>query len=129
MSKSPNPIIRMTDSTFGDWSSITEAGVIEADAKSRGHMMIDRKSDGPVRTFSGVWEATAHVEKITDFHMDEIMVFLSGSCTITDETGHAEHFKAGDTALMPKGFNGEWRQDETLRKFYMIVDYGQAGHP
>ena len=126
MTKSRHPIIRMSPEEFGDWTSIREPGIIDDDAKSRGHLFLDRKGATPARVFSGLWEATAHVEKITDFDKDEIMFLLEGSFTITDDTGHAETFHPGDACLMPMGFTGEWRHDETVRKFYMIVDYGDA---
>lgn len=127
MSKSAHPVIRLSATEFGDWSSIREPGVIEADARSRGRVQFDTMRKGTARVFSGVWEATAHVEKITDFDKDEIMFLLEGSCTIVDDTGHAETFRAGEACLMPMGFTGEWRQEETVRKFYLITDYGQSG--
>lgn len=118
-------IIRLDASDLGPWTSIRQPGVIDADAQSRGRVHFDEKR-GAARVYSGVWEATPHVEKIADFPMDEIMFVLEGSCTIVDDTGHAETFAAGDAFLMPKGFTGEWRQDETMRKFYLIADYSAA---
>ncbi len=126
MSKSAVPVIRMTVGDLGEWASIRTPGVIEAEAEARGCLMLDAQREGPARVYSGVWEATAHVEKIRNFDKDEIMFLLEGSCEIVDDTGHVETFHPGDVFLMPKGFNGEWRHDQTVRKFYLIVDYGVA---
>ncbi len=71
---------------------------------------------------AGVWQATAYKEKIDGYPVDELMVVLEGSVTITDAEGVSETFSAGDTFIMPKGFRGTWENTETMRKYYMILE-------
>jgi uncharacterized cupin superfamily protein len=50
-----------------------------------------------------------------------MMVFLSGSVTVTDESG-SQTFKAGDVLFASKGSDFTWNITESLRKFYMILE-------
>jgi uncharacterized cupin superfamily protein len=50
-----------------------------------------------------------------------MMVFISGSVTVTDESG-SQVFKAGDVLFVSKGSDFTWNITEPLRKFYMIVE-------
>jgi len=50
------------------------------------------------------------------------MVFVvSGSISIVDEKGNDELFQPGDCFFLPRGFNGYWKQHETLKIFHMTV--------
>ena len=49
------------------------------------------------------------------------MVVLEGSCTIVEEDDNREAFSQGDCFFLPRGFNGYWEQQETMKKYYMIV--------
>lgn len=71
---------------------------------------------------AGVWEATAYREEIDNCPVDELMVVLEGSVTITDADGETQTFRPGDAFVMPKGFKGTWKNTETMRKFYAILE-------
>ena len=76
----------------------------------------------PTEVRAGVWEATAYAEKVTDYPYNEIVFVVAGSMSILDEDGHEELFVAGDCFFLKKGFNGEWRQHDTVKIFHMTVD-------
>ena len=71
---------------------------------------------------SGVWEATPYKETTDGYPVDEFMLVLSGSVTITDIDGNSDTFGPGDAFIMPKGFKGTWENTETVRKFYVILE-------
>ena len=71
---------------------------------------------------AGVWEATPYREVSDGYPVDELMVILAGSVTITDDDGHAETFCAGDAFVLPKGFKGTWENREPVRKYFMILE-------
>ncbi len=71
---------------------------------------------------SGVWECAPCREEIDSYPVHEMMTVISGSVTVTNADGHAETFTAGDTFFIAKGAKCIWQIDETLRKFYMIVE-------
>lgn len=71
---------------------------------------------------SGVWECAPCREEIDSYPVHEMMTVISGSVTVTNAGGHAETFTAGDTFFIAKGAKCIWQIDETLRKFYMIVE-------
>ena len=74
----------------------------------------------------GVWETAPHTA--AGFHKTtyaEVMVFLSGTATLSTPDGQTERFTAGQVALVPKGIEYKWSSD-TVRKFWAIFDNGRA---
>ena len=71
---------------------------------------------------TGVWECAPCREEIDSYPVHEMMTVISGSVTVTNADGHAETFTAGDTFYIAKGAKCIWQINETLRKFYMIVE-------
>jgi uncharacterized cupin superfamily protein len=74
------------------------------------------------RLSAGVWECTPCVGKLGPYPVDEFMLVLSGSVTIVHEDGHEETFRAGDAFAIHKGLRCQWKQTETIRKYYVIYD-------
>ncbi len=70
---------------------------------------------------AGIWECAPCFEEVKDFPCYEMMVFLAGSVTVTDESG-SQTFKAGDVLFASKGSDFTWNITESLRKFYMILE-------
>ena len=70
---------------------------------------------------SGVWECAPCREEIESYPAHEMMTVISGSVTLTDESGNADTFNAGDTFFVAKGTKCIWEITETLKKFYMIA--------
>jgi uncharacterized cupin superfamily protein len=79
----------------------------------------------------GVWETAPH--SAPEFHKTdyaELMVFLSGTVTLSTRDGRAERFTAGQVALVPKGIEYKWSGDR-VRKYWAIFDNDRsaAGAP
>ena len=70
---------------------------------------------------AGIWECAPCFEEVKNYPSYEMMVFISGSVTVTDKSG-SQIFKAGDVLFVSKGSDFTWNITETLRKFYMIVE-------
>lgn len=62
--------------------------------------------------------------ELRNWPVDEVMVILEGEVEIIDYKGRAQLFSPGDVLLMPKGFNGIWRQTGPIRK--VAVSYTPA---
>jgi len=78
---------------------------------------------------AGIWECAPCFEEVKNYPSYEMMVFISGSVTVTDKSGSqifkagdVQIFKAGDVLFVSKGSDFTWNITETLRKFYMIVE-------
>ncbi len=76
-------------------------------------------SDGQGKFFAGIWESTPGKWRIL-YEEDEFCHLLAGRIVITDESGHAETFAAGDAFVIPRGFAGTWETIESVRKYYAI---------
>jgi uncharacterized cupin superfamily protein len=60
--------------------------------------------------------------QLKNWPVDEFMHFLEGQVEITDESGASKVYGPGDMLVMPKGFNGTWRQLSPIKK--ISVYYG-----
>ena len=54
--------------------------------------------------------------QLKDWPIDEFMHILEGQVQITDESGASKVYGPGDMFVMPKGFNGTWRQLSPIKK-------------
>jgi len=57
--------------------------------------------------------------KLTEWPTSEFMYFLEGQVEITDEDGESTVYGRGDAIVMPKGFNGTWRQLSPIKKIHV----------
>lgn len=80
--------------------------------------------NGAFRT--GFWSSQP-VRRDVNYVMDEICFILEGKVELTDASGHAEIYVAGDTFVIPAGFKGVWETVEPTRKFFAI--HKAAGNP
>jgi len=78
-------------------------------------MTADRKFE------SGMYEAGAsHAEwKDKDYGVDEFMLFVSGSVTLTSLDGHVTQLGPGDAVTIPAQWRGSW-DTKGYRKYYVI---------
>ncbi len=74
------------------------------------------KADGPVST----------TVRTRDFPFDEFVYVLSGKAVLTDETGYAQAFVAGDAFVMQKGFSGTWEEVGVYREMVVIMTESRA---
>ena len=54
------------------------------------------------------------------FDRNELAHILEGEVTITDGTGTAHTFQAGDTYLVPKGMSYQWDSVGTVKKIFCV---------
>ncbi|MER9177551.1 cupin domain-containing protein [Mesorhizobium sp. M0955] len=125
-------VIRLTpdgDPAHGmtPWEAISHDRVVVGEPKDRRHRFYigDRLRPGQVRV--GLWEATAYTEKIKNYPKDEFMHVIEGSVTIVEEDGREKTFVKGDSFFMPSGFTGLWKQEETMKKYFMVFDASDSG--
>ncbi len=83
------------------------------------------KHAGDVLVRVGVWEAGKGKSIINNFPFTEYVLMISGSVIVTDEDGMSRRFVAGDTFVIPKGWNGVWDVQERMKK--QIVRIGNTG--
>jgi len=74
------------------------------------------KDGGPVST----------TVRTCDFPFDEFVYVLSGKAVLTDETGYAQEFVAGDSFVMRKGFCGTWEEVGVYRELVVIMTESRA---
>ena len=78
---------------------------------------------------SGVWEATAGAFRSLCAGYVEFCHILEGSCRVVDPDGTVHHFQAGDSFVLPEGFNGHWEVDERGKKVFFIATTPAAEAP
>jgi hypothetical protein len=113
---------RETGLTF--WGHLENENVIDGDPTEIGHNYF---TDGTGQLTAGVWECTPCTTRIDSYPVDEFCFILSGTVVVTDDSGHAETFKPGDSFVIPKGLKCTWHMPETTRKYYVIFDAKAAG--
>lgn len=69
----------------------------------------------------GIWECTPG--RFTSERPDnsEVCLFLSGKVELSHSDGNRRTFIAGEMAILPLGWRGEWSIVETTRKIYISV--------
>jgi uncharacterized cupin superfamily protein len=73
----------------------------------------------------GTWDTTYYHRKAVPFPRYELMHFLEGAVSITDDAGNAQTFRAGDTLFIPMGARADFKVDGGyLRKVYAIFAPG-----
>jgi uncharacterized protein len=92
------------------------AGANEGDPQTAGRILFE--GHGMV---AGVWQCTPGGWDTVDRPASEAMIFLEGRARITPLGGEPVVFQAGDTFVLPKGWNGRWQVLETVRKFFVEV--------
>lgn len=69
----------------------------------------------------GVWEITPGSFHSSKVGVSEFMYFLSGSGTITRESGEVVRLTPGSFVSLPDGSHVVWNVTETSRKLYIIT--------
>jgi len=80
--------------------------------------------DDELGLYIGVWDTTDMVESAAPYACDEFMVVLEGQAAIKNiKTGEVETVNAGESFVIPKGYDCQWQQNGYLRKFYVISEH------
>ena len=101
------------------WEPMDPDTLTDGVAEQRGHEYF---LDSTGTLSSGVWDCTAHTEKLAPYPVNEFMIVLEGSVSIIDQRGHEETMYAGQSFVIPKAMPCVWKQSEYVRKFYVIFD-------
>ncbi|WOH36735.1 cupin domain-containing protein [Thalassotalea fonticola] len=83
----------------------------------------DYYCDEELGLYIGVWDTTDMQEAPGAYELEEFMVILVGEASIkNNQTGHIETVQAGESFVIPKGYDCQWQQQGYLKKFYVILD-------
>lgn len=69
----------------------------------------------------GIWECTAGRFVTERLDSSEVCHFISGRLELTDADGTVTAFGPGDVVVLPKGWKGEWKLLDRVRKLYFII--------
>jgi len=70
---------------------------------------------------AGIWEAERGCWKIR-YTENEFCQIVSGRSILRDADGNEQVLSAGESFVIPAGFEGEWEVVETTRKIYVIYE-------
>lgn len=73
------------------------------------------------RLSAGEWTATPGRWRV-EYHEWEFCHVLAGSGILHEEGGDAIAIAAGDAFVIAPGFTGEWAVEETMTKYFVILD-------
>lgn len=70
---------------------------------------------------SGVWSCSAGAFEISSYSINEVMLLVAGSMSLTDLTGKTVELDEGDMFFIPKGWSGTWTVHQDMKKMYVIM--------
>lgn len=73
---------------------------------------------------AGVWSATPYWRRAVPSPRHELMHIVEGSVTLSDGTGRAETFTAGETCFVAKGAAVGWASEVPVRKIFFSFTPG-----
>lgn len=112
-------IVQLDPSQLGtvELSTVTDypfMKVIAGDNPVAGGLTGFQSSDGKFEV--GFYHGSEVTLRISNWPVNEFMYFLEGQVEITNEDGSSKIYGPGDALVMPKGFNGTWRQLSPIKK-------------
>lgn len=73
--------------------------------------------------YVGVWDTTDMIEAAGAYPCEEFMAVIEGAVEIkNNKTGAIETVLAGESFVIPQGYDCQWHQKGYLRKFYVISE-------
>ena len=69
----------------------------------------------------GTWICEPYTDEMQSYAYDEFMVLIEGSVELIYPDGSSDRFEAGQAFLLPKGFTGTWKQEDTVVKHFVMV--------
>lgn len=104
------------------WMTVPLVGeIVEGKPQERFFRVFEKTVNAHSDVRAGVWEATTYAENLVNYPYHEIVFLLEGSISIIDEDGNEELFNPGDCFFLEQGFNGQWKQHDTIKIFHMTV--------
>lgn len=86
------------------------------------HESIVRFTSEDDRLQAGTWLSTPGKWRLFS-DRDEFCTILEGRVILESLTGECEEFIAGDSFLIPNGFDGYWDVKEATRKHFVILNH------
>lgn len=72
------------------------------------------------RLIAGLWQSEPGKWKAVPGRR-EFCYIISGDVIISDAKGGQKRYRAGDSFMLPYGFDGYWEVVETCQKYYVIL--------
>jgi uncharacterized protein len=69
---------------------------------------------------AGIWDCSAGAYRVT-VERDEFCHLLRGRVVVSEDGQDPVELRPGDCMMFPRGWTGEWRIVESVRKAYMIA--------
>lgn len=85
--------------------------------------LIQHYTDPTKKFFSGIWQSEVGKWKI-QYTEEEYCQILEGTSVLTDAAGTAVTVTAGESFIIPRGFDGTWEVVVPTRKIYVIYEAG-----
>lgn len=79
-------------------------------------------TDGSGQMVTGVWECSPCTERVDGYPFDEFVSVIEGSVVLTAPEGSEQTFSAGDSFVMPKGWQGIWHMPTQFKKLFVFID-------
>mgnify|MGYP000002161192 FL=1 len=106
---------------FGEVADELEESMFDSPLpKQHTHSAYEDESLG---LYVGVWDTTDMVETAAPYVCDEFMTIIEGAVEIKNsKTGKVETVMAGESFVIPQGYDCQWHQNGYLRKYYVIYE-------
>ncbi len=78
-------------------------------------------TDPTNKVCAGFWASEDFKGSVT-YSEAEFCTLLTGEVRLTDQYGLTETYRAGDSFMIPAGFQGHWETVEPVRKFFMLYE-------
>ncbi len=75
---------------------------------------------------TGIWECTPGSFPSRRQGTAELMHFVAGDATLTDDAGGSHTLGPGSVIFLPDGWSGAWEIRQTVRKTYVTIKTVQA---
>lgn len=100
-----------------EWEPIDPASLEAGEPVQRGHIYHQDEAAGYM---AGVWDCTPMTGRFEPYEVNEFMLLLEGSMTMVAADGRETTINAGETFVLPKGLPCQWKQEEYVRKYFVI---------
>ena len=78
-------------------------------------------TDTTGRFLVAMWNSDPFEREVAPFNRYELMIFLKGSVTLSDNHNISEDFNAHEAAFVPYKAPYKWKSEEYLSKYYCII--------
>lgn len=112
------PLLRdAVNAPVEDQGPVPAAMVTEGAPHTAG-VVVFRNEDGSSE--AGIWECSAGAYRVT-VERDEFCHLLAGRVVVSEDGREPVELRPGDCMMFPRGWTGEWRIVEPIRKVYMVA--------